>query len=49
MDYSDKYTLRVMPYDEDLVENFFDFTQPSNVPIYLTVAVVVILMLLYVV
>lgn len=41
-----KYTLRVMPYDEDLREDFIDFTQPSNVPIYLLIAVIVILFLL---
>lgn len=43
------YTLRVMPYDEDLREDFIDLTQPSNVPIYLLIAVIVILFLLYVV
>lgn len=43
------YTLRVMPYDEDLRENFIDLTQPSSVPIYLLIAIIVILFLLYVV
>jgi len=43
------YTLRVMPYDEDMRENFIDLTQPSNVPIYLLITVIVILFLLYVV
>lgn len=42
------YTLRVMPYDDDLRENFIDLTQPSSVPIYLLIAIIVIL-LLYVV
>ena len=43
------YTLRVMPYDEDLREDFIDLTQPSSVPIYLLIAIIVILFLLYVV
>ena len=43
------YTLRVMPYDEDLREDFIDLTQPSSVPIYLLIAITVILFLLYVV
>jgi hypothetical protein len=42
------YTLRVMPYDEDLKEDFIDLTHPSSVPIYLLIAIIVIL-LLYVV
>jgi hypothetical protein len=46
---SSNYTLRVIPYDEDLREDFLDLTQPSSVPIYLLVAVIVILFLLYVV
>lgn len=41
------YTLRVMPYDEDLREDFIDLTKPSNVPIYLLIAVIVILFILY--
>jgi len=43
------YTLRVMPYDEDLREDFIDLTQPSSVPIYLLIAIIFILFLLYVV
>lgn len=36
------YKLRVMPYDEDLIEGF---EAPSNVAIYVLVAIVVILFL----
>ncbi|UUT40509.1 hypothetical protein [carnivorous sponge associated iridovirus] len=42
-----EYTLRVMPYNEDLRENFIDLTKPDNIPIFLLVAIVVILFLLY--
>jgi hypothetical protein len=43
--------IKVMPYDEDedLREGFIDITQPSNIPIFLLVAIIVILLLLYVV
>lgn len=41
--------IKVMPYDEDLREGFVDITQPSNIPIFLLVAIIVILFLLYVV
>ena len=41
--------IKVMPYDEDLREGFIDITQPSNIPIFLLVAIIVILFLLYVV
>lgn len=43
------YTLRVMPYDEDLREDFIDLLQPSSVPIYLLIGIIAILFLLYVV
>jgi hypothetical protein len=46
---SSNYTFRVMPYDEDLREDFIDLTQPSSVPIYLLIAIIVILFLLYIV
>lgn len=46
-DHSTNYTLRVMPYDEDLREDFIDLTQPSNVPIFLLIAVIIVLVLLY--
>ena len=42
------YTLRVMPYDEDMREDFIDLTQSSRVP-YLLIAIIVILFLLCVV
>jgi hypothetical protein len=41
------YTLRVMPYDEDMREDFIDLTQPSNVLIYLLIAIIIILVVLY--
>ena len=40
------YTLRVMPYDEDLREDFIDLAQPS-MSFYLLIAIIVILFLLY--
>ena len=42
------YTLRVMPYNEGLREDFIDLI-PSSVPIYLMIAITVILFLLCVV
>jgi hypothetical protein len=39
------YKLRVMPYDEDLREDFLENIQPSNVAIYVLVGIVVIMYL----
>ena len=41
------YTLRVMPYDGDLRENFIDLTQPSCVPIYLLLIAIIVMLLLF--
>jgi len=39
------YTLRVMPYDEDLREGFIDFKKPSAIPILLLVAAISLFLL----
>jgi len=54
--YSNRYTydrqaytqgFKVMPYDEGVLEGFIDMTKPSNIPILLLIAIVVMFILYF--
>lgn len=38
---------KVMPYDEGVLEGFIDMTKPSNIPILLLIAIVVMFILYF--
>lgn len=39
--------LRVMPYNEDLKENFIDFFKPNSAPVLILVAILIIFILFF--